>query len=51
MEGFDGVRARAILNLPASAEITMVVSAGRRAENGVYGKRLRFDSGQFIKEI
>jgi nitroreductase len=51
MEGFDGVRARAILNLPASAEITMVVSAGRRAENGVYGKRLRFDSAQFIKEV
>jgi hypothetical protein len=51
MEGFDGVRARKILNLPSSAEITMVVSAGRRAENGVYGKRLRFDSGQFIKEI
>ena len=51
MEGFDGVRVRQILNLPSSAEITMVVSAGKRAENGVYGKRLRFDSAQFIKEV
>lgn len=51
MEGFDGVRVRNILNLPASAEITMVVSAGKRADNGVYGKRLRFDSAQFVHEV
>ena len=51
MEGFDGARVKKLLELPSGAEITMVISAGKRAENGVYGKRIRWDSSLFLKEI
>ena len=29
----------------------MVISAGKRAPNGIYGKRIRFDNNLFIKTI
>ena len=41
MEGFDSKRVKQILNLPNSAEITMIVSCGIRDEKGVYGSQFR----------
>jgi nitroreductase len=51
MEGIDSSRIRRMLKLPKRAEVCMVISAGKRAENGVYGKRFRLDSNDFIKII
>jgi nitroreductase len=42
MEGLDSVRVKRILGLPRAAGICMAVSAGRRAEGGIYGPRYRF---------
>jgi nitroreductase len=41
MEGFDSQRVKAILNLPAAAEINMIIGCGIRDANGVYGERFR----------
>jgi nitroreductase len=41
MEGFDSLRVKKIVNLPASAEITMILGCGIREEHGVYGDRFR----------
>lgn len=41
MEGFDSLRIKRLLHLPASAEITMVIACGLRDEKGVYGPRFR----------
>jgi len=41
MEGFDSKRVKQIMNLPKSAEITMIVSCGIRDEKGVYGPQFR----------
>ena len=41
MEGFDSRKVKNILNLPMGAEINMVVSCGIRAENSVWGDRMR----------
>jgi nitroreductase len=41
MEGFDSFRVKKILNLPSSAEITMILGCGIREEHGVYGERFR----------
>jgi nitroreductase len=51
MEGCDSKRIRSLLKLPAEAELCMVISAGKRAENGVYGERVRFPREQFIFEV
>lgn len=51
MEGFDRVKIKKLLQLPCDAEVTMVISAGKRAKGGVYGPRIRFERGLFIKEI
>jgi len=51
MEGMDAKRVKDLLNLPKGASICMVISAGKRADNGVYGPRVRFDQSLFIKEI
>ncbi len=51
MEGMDSKRIKKLLNLPKGAEVCMVVSAGKRASNGVYGKRLRLKSDNFIIEV
>ena len=48
MEGLDSLRVKRILGLPRAAGITMAISAGRRAEEGVYGPRLRFDAKHFV---
>ena len=49
MEGIDSRRIRKLLKLPRDARVVMVVSAGKRAENGVYGERVRLDRALFIK--
>lgn len=51
MEGMDGARIRKLLKLPRAAEVCMVVSAGKRAENGIYGRQIRFDPALFVFEV
>lgn len=51
MEGMDSKRIKKMLNLGNGAEINMVISIGKRADNGVYGKRFRLNSDNFIKII
>lgn len=51
MEGMDSKRIKKLLSLPKGAQVCMVVSAGKRASNGVYGKRLRLNSERFIKVV
>lgn len=50
MEGFDEHRVRKLLDLPADGVVVMVVGCGKRAEDGVYYPRLRFDRARFVKE-
>lgn len=51
MEGFDSWKVKSALQLPHRAEITMIISAGKRAEGGVYGPRIRFPREQFVKIV
>ena len=51
MEGFDSRRVKQILNLPNSAEITMIVSCGIRDEKGVYGSQFRVPFEDVYVEI
>ena len=41
MEGFDSLRIKKILHLPAHSEINMILACGIRDEQGVYGERFR----------
>ena len=41
MEGFDSLRIKKILHLPAKTEINMILSCGIRDEQGIYGQRFR----------
>lgn len=51
MEGFDEKKVSKFLKLPKEAEPCMIISAGKRADNGVYGPRIRFPKEQFVFEI
>ena len=51
MEGIDEKRIRRLLGLPRGAEICMVISAGKRADNGIYGHQIRFDKSLFVFEV
>jgi len=51
MEGFQTDQVKELLKLPKDAYITMIIAVGRRAENGIYGPRIRFEREQFIKEV
>ena len=51
MEGIDSARIKRLLNLSNKDQICMVVSVGKRASNGVYGKRMRFDKSNFVKIV
>ena len=51
MEGHDSKRVKKLLGLGGKAEICMVVSAGKRAKNGIFSERLRMDSSKFVFEI
>ncbi len=48
LEGFDEVRIRKILKLPRNRNVVMIVAAGKRAADGVYGEQFRFDSERFV---
>ena len=51
MEGFDSFRVRALLNLPNDAVVTMVISIGKRADDGIYGPRVRFNRDNYVHII
>lgn len=51
MEGFDEVRVRKLLQLPRGSHVVMVISAGKRAADGIYSERIRFDQKMFVKEV
>lgn len=51
MEGMDSSRVRKLLELPRTAEVCMVISAGKRAKNGIYGEQIRFDPALFLFEV
>ena len=51
MEGMDSKRVKKILGLGSKSYITMVISAGKRAPNGIYGPRIRFAREKFIKTV
>jgi nitroreductase len=51
MEGFDSKRVKSAIGLPSKAEVVMIIGAGKRAEGGVYGPRMRFPREQFVKTV
>ena len=51
MEGMDERRIQTLLGLPRAAEVCMVISAGKRAEHGIYAKQFRFDESLFVFEV
>lgn len=51
MEGFDEARVKKLLKLPRKASVVMIISAGKRAPEGLYGERVRGDSSLFIKKV
>lgn len=51
MEGLDPVRVKKILKLPCDAVVVMAISAGKRADNGVYGPQQRNPREQFIFKV
>ncbi|MEN9826080.1 MAG: hypothetical protein RI953_1825 [Pseudomonadota bacterium] len=52
MEGFDSVRVKKLIGLPRrGCEIVMVVGAGARKPEGVYGPRVRFDKRFYVFEV
>ena len=51
MEGFDDKRVRKILKLPKQASVIMFVGVGKRADNGIYNSRQRFNRELFIHEV
>jgi nitroreductase len=51
MEGMDENRIRKIIDFPKGSEVCMIISAGKRADNGIYGPRIRFDENLFVHEV
>jgi nitroreductase len=51
MEGFDACRVKKAVNLPHKAQVVMIIAAGKRAEGGLYGPRIRFPKSQFLKNV
>lgn len=51
MGGMDAYRIRDILGLPRGAEVAMVISAGIRKPEGLYGPRYRLPLSQLIHEV
>lgn len=51
MEGCDSKMIKKILDLSKDSSVVMVVAAGKRVKGGIYGPRIRFDSGKFIKKV
>jgi len=50
MEGFDSLRVKKLLQLPSSAEISMIIGCGKGLPEGVYGERFRIESEKVIFE-
>lgn len=51
MEGFDSLRVKRLLKLPAAAEINMVISCGYRDEKGIYGPRFRVPFDEVYRRV
>ena len=51
IEGMDESRVRRLVNLPRGAEVCMIIAAGKRAPNGIYGEQIRFDKSLFVFEV
>ena len=51
MEGLDDKRIADMLNLKGNAEVCMAIAVGKRAANGIYGPRIRFNRDLFIKKV
>lgn len=51
MEGHDSKRVKKLLGISSKAEVCMVISAGKRAENGIYSRRLRMPRENFVFEV
>jgi len=54
MEGFDEVRVKEIIApifQETGSEVCMVISIGKRAENGIYGPQIRMDRNNFVGRI
>ena len=51
MGGFDAVRVKRIIALPRHAEVSMVISAGTRKPEGLYGPRYRLDFDRLVHEV
>ncbi len=51
MEGMDSRRVSKALKLPRDAIVVMGLAIGKRADGGLYGPQIRFDSKLFIKEV
>ena len=51
MEGFDSKATKRLLGLPRSAEINMIISVGKRREEGIYGDRVRIPFEDVYTEI
>jgi len=50
MEGFDEVRVKKTLQLPAGAEINMIIAVGKGTEQGVWGPRFRVPYEEVVNE-
>ncbi|MGF1777487.1 nitroreductase family protein [Vibrio nomapromontoriensis] len=50
MEGFDSHRAKRLLGMDPRHEITMIISCGVRADDGVYGERHRVPMSEVVFE-
>jgi nitroreductase len=51
MEGMDEVRIKKLLKLPCCASVAMVISAGKRAPDGIYAPRIRGPKDVFIHKF
>jgi len=50
MEGFDQIRVKKALNLPAGAEINMIIAVGKGTEQGIWGPRFRVPYEEVVFE-
>jgi len=51
MEGFDETRIRQLVPMANDAFVVMVIAMGKRADNGVYYPRQRFDRAMMVREL
>lgn len=51
MEGFDSKKVKSYMNLPAGAEINMIIGMGVGMQEGIYGKRFRIPKNEVVFEL